>query len=269
MSFSSTSGYIPSSINALMSIVRENINTQFGTTYTEETFLGTNFYKYFYALIQKLQENEIKTSEIFLKLQEYFRITNERILRPNTTAPGIVDYFGSKGFLVSVKPPLDADAGKLFICVDVDDEAEDYEATKLELCNYVKDCCVAGVISQGTEEEEITLANLQAFTFKYNLPDRVPTLLKLTITQSENNQFVIQSPDWIVERLIENIEARYKLGMNFEPQRYFSVVDAPWAAAVLLQYSIDDGENWLSAVFDAEYDEVLTFGPDDITLVEA
>jgi hypothetical protein len=268
MSFASNTGYVPNTVESLMNIVRENVNAQFLTAYTPETFVGTNFYKYFYALIQKLQENEVKTSEIFLKLQEYFRVTNDRILRPNTTAPGIVDYFKAKGFLVSVKPPQDADAGKLFICVDVDETADDYEATKLALCGYVKDCCVAGVISQGTEEEEITLANLQAFTFKYNLPTRTPVLLKLTITQSQNNQFVIQSPDWIVERLLNNLGEKYRLGMNFEPQKYFSVIDAPWAASILLEWSTDEGETWSSSVYASEYDEVFTFGPDSVSLVE-
>ena len=38
--------------------------------------IGTNFYKYFYALAQRIQTNEIKTSEIFLKLQDYFKYTN-------------------------------------------------------------------------------------------------------------------------------------------------------------------------------------------------
>jgi len=48
------------------------VNTQFGQSYTMDTFIGTNLYKYFYALAQLLQENEVKTSEIFLKLQQYF-----------------------------------------------------------------------------------------------------------------------------------------------------------------------------------------------------
>jgi hypothetical protein len=244
------------------------INAEFGTTYTAETFEGSNFYKYFYAIAQMVESNEIKTAESFLKLQDYFRTTNERVLRPKTTAPGIIDYFDSKGFLVSVKPPLDADAGKLFVCVDVDDAADDYDDTKLLLCGYIKDCCVAGVISQGTESEEITLENLQSFEFKYNLPDKIPTLLKLTITLSENNEYVIQSPEVVVETLLANIEERYALGRNFEPQRYFSVLDAPWAAAVKLEYSIDAGSNWLTAVYDSEYDELLTFDIDDVTLIE-
>ncbi len=58
MSFAQDTGYLPNTIEQLMSSVRVNVNTQFGTTYDEVTFLGTNFYKYFYALIQRLQQNE-------------------------------------------------------------------------------------------------------------------------------------------------------------------------------------------------------------------
>lgn len=269
MSFSEENGYIPVPIESIMAGFMAGINNEFGTTYTIETFAGTNFYKYFYAIAQLVQKNEVKTSEIFLKLQEYFRATNERVLRPNTTAPGIVDYFQARGYLVSVKPPIDADAGKLYLCVDVDETDPDYAAEKLLLCGYVKDCCVAGVVSQGTESSLITLENLQSFAFKYNLPTRVVTILKLTITLSENNQYVIQTPEVVVETLLANIAARYKLGMNFEPQRYFSVIDAPWAAAVKLEYSIDAGSNWLTAVYDSDYDKLLTFDVDDVTLIEA
>lgn len=268
MGFSSNAGYVPLSIPALMAIVRENINIQFGLSYTEESFLGTNFYKYFYALIQRLQENEVKTSEIFLKLQEYFEITNEKILRPNTTAPGIIDYFKARDFEVSVKPPEDADAGKVFVCVNVDGDAPDYADTKLEICQILKDCIVGGVVSQGSEEEMITLSNNQSFSFKFNLPTLTPILLRLTITLSENNQFTIASPDDVKATLAANIAAKYRLGLNFEPQRYFSVVDAPWAAEVLLEWSDDNGDNWYDSVFDADYDDLFTFGLDDISIVE-
>lgn len=269
MSFASESGYLPVTIEQMMSSIMTNVNTQFGTTYTTETFLGTNFYKYFYALIQRLQENEVKTSEIFLRMQEYFNITNEKIQRPNTTHPGIFDYFQSKGYFVSTKPPTDADAGKAYICVDVDDSDPTYATViKPAICNIVKDCVVAGVISQGTEETEITLSNSQAMTFKYNLPNKIPVQLKLTITTSENNEYTIASPDDIKETLYNNINARYKLGKNFEPQRYYSVVDAPWAAEILLEWSDDAGANWHDEVYDSEYDEVFTFELGDIEIVE-
>lgn len=269
MSFAQDTGYVPNTIPALMSLVREGVNAQFGTSYDEETFLGTNFYKYFYALIQRLQECEIKASEIVLKIQQYFDVTNESITRPNTTNPGIIDYFAERGFVVSVKRPIDADAGKAFICVLLDDTADDYDAKKLEACTIVSECVVAGVISQGTEVETITLSNDQSFDFKFNLPTLIPIKLKLTITLSSNNQFTVLTPDETRQKLYDNLIARYRLGLEFEPQRYFSVIDAPWAAMVHLEYSIDDGANWLDDVAELEYDELYTFELSDITLVEA
>lgn len=268
MSFAKDAGYFPNTISQLMEIVRANVNEQFGTTYDTDTFLGTNFYKYFYALIQRLQENEIKTSEIFLRLQEYFVITNESIERPNTTHPGLVDYFLNAGYRASTKKPIDADAGKLYVCVDTDELAVDYAAVKLAICNLVKDCCVAGVVSQGSEVEAITLPNLQSFDFKFNLPNRQPILLRLTLTISDNNEFVIDSDAVVAQRLFDNINAKYRLGLDFEPQRYFSVVDGPWASEILLEYSTDAGSTYTSNVFAAVYDDLLTFDLGDIEVIE-
>jgi hypothetical protein len=253
----------------MMLSVMNNVNTQFGTTYTAETFLGTNFYKFFYALIQRLQENEIKTSEIFLKLQEYFTITNEAIARPVVTNPGLVEKLEEAGFVASVKPPLEADAGKVFVCVDTDETADDYEEKRLEICEIIKDSTVAGVVSMGTEEEAIVLTNGQSFDFKFNLPSRVEVLLRLTITLSENNQTVIDAPEEVKLRLMANIAEKYRLGKNFEPQRYFSILDAPWAESVLLEWSDDDGVTYYDTVFDSDYDDLFVVLLENIELVEA
>lgn len=269
MSFASDTGYIPSSIEELMDVVMEGINTQFATSYTTDTFLGTNFYKYFYSLIQQLQLNEVKTSEIFANLQEYFNTTNALLQRPQTTAPGIIDVMAAAGYSASVKAPEVGDAGKAFICVNVDSGADDYAEQKLTICNIIKDCIVAGVITQGDQTESITLSNNQAFDFKFSLPDEIPVLLKLTVTTSENNLYSIDTPAVIKQRLFDNITARYGFGKNFEPQRYFSVVDAPWAESVLLEWSDDDGGNWSDDVFESDFDEIYTFELADITLVEA
>jgi hypothetical protein len=121
MSFAQDTGYTPATIAEIMLSIMNNVNTQFGTTYTAETFVGTNFYKYFYSLAQRMQENEVKTSEIFLKLQQYFAITNETIQRPVVTSPGVIENFLTHGYTASVKKMIDADAGKMSICVLVDD----------------------------------------------------------------------------------------------------------------------------------------------------
>ncbi len=390
MGFASDTGYVPSTIDELMEIVRVNVNTQFGTTYVETNFIGTNFYKFFYALIQRLQSNEVKTSEIFASVQQYFNVTNENVLRPNTTHPGIYDYFLSHGYEISTKPPADADAGKLYIAVNVTDnhargnftitsyanlvsgtddsvtvgatvftaqvgtatlgtttfqaatsnaataislaaqinghatagalvyawavdtvvyiraltggtggnaialaytdndtnigltksgvflsggaeiatDAIEYDLAKPIIGALVKDCCVAGVVSQGTEASIIVLDNGQSFTFKYNLPTKTALKLKLTTVLSENNLFTVLDPLVIKENLLANVEASYKFGKNVEPQRYFSVVDAPWAASVLLEWSSDGGGSYHSTVIDSDYDALYTFALSDITLVE-
>lgn len=269
MPYSQEEGYVPVDIPTLMDSIMGYINTQFGTTYTTESFIGTNFYKWAYALAQRMSENEVKTSEIFVKLQAYIDYINARISRPVNTNPGLVEKMQAEGYIASLKPPSDVDAGKIYICVDVDDAADDYADTKLAICTLISQITIAGCPTQGSESETIVLSNGQSFDFKYALPDRAEIDLRLTLTLSENNQVVIGDPDDVKAALLENIQASYKLGKNFEPQRYFGVADAPWASTVLLEWSDDGGSNWHDEVFDAAYDDLFDIALDRIELVEA
>lgn len=387
MGFASESGYTPATIEAIMDAIMEGVNDQFGTSYTTETFIGTNHYKFFYALAQRLQENEVKTSEIFTLVQQYFAITNERIQRPVATNPGLIEAFEDEDFVASVKAMIEVDAGKVNICVDVlDDHARgivtitsyanlvsgtddavtvgatvftaqagaatpgtstfqaatsniataaslcaqinahatagalveatvedaivtirhktqgtaantfvltytdndtnvgatvsgsgtllggtgatgDYDDTRLEVATIIKNSVVAGALTRGSEVETIVLSNGQAFDFRFHLPARVEPDLRLTITLSDNNQVVIDSPEVIKQRLLDNIEAKYRLGRDFEPQKYFTTVDAPWASEVLLEYDI--GSGFTDAIFEADFDDLFEVLLENITLVEA
>jgi hypothetical protein len=268
MSFSSENGYVPVTVEAIMESIMDEVNTQFGTTYTVETFEGTNFYKFYYALVQRLQENEVKTSEIFTKLTQYFALTNESISRPVATSPGLIEALSEAGYVASIKPMVDADAGKLHVCVDVDETGDDYAAEKLEIATVIMNSSAAGVVSQGAEVETIVLTNGQSFDFKFDLPNRIEVLLRLTTTLSENNQVVVESPEDQKAALLANIAEHYALGKNFEPQRYFSTEDAPWASNVLLEWSDDNGSTWFDTVYDAEYDDLFTILLENISLVE-
>ena len=275
MSFSQENGYIPRSIDGIMSALRIQINNQFGTDYDVASFQGTNFYKYFYALAQKLQESEVKTSEIFLKVQQYYEEINAQISRPVNTNLGIVDAFKAKGWEIAVKPMILADAGKINLCVNVEkfeDDGititDDYPDQKTEICGLIKDYTVGGAVTEGAESEAVVLTNGQSFDFKYHLPNKIPVLLRLTLTTSENNQNVIGQPDVVKQKLLSNINTLYKLGLDFEPQRYFTQVDAPWAAVILLEYSEDDGDTWDSDVKDTDFKDQFTYALEDITLVE-
>lgn len=269
MSFTSENGYLPVSIETIMLSIMQNINTQFGTTYTAETFIGTNFYKYFYALAQRVQENEVKTSEIFTKLQDYLDVTNESISRPVVTNPGVIEKLEDEGYIASLKPLIDADAGKIHIAVDVDETLPDYAATKLAIATIIKDSTVAGAVTQGTQVTSLTLSNGQAFDFKFNLPNRINVLLRLTVTLSENNQVVVGDPDDVKLLLLANIAAAYRLGKNFEPMKYFTMEDAPWASKVLLEWSSDGGSTWNSTVYDAAYNDLFETPLANVTLIEA
>ncbi len=386
MSFASESGYTPATVEVVLDAIRTEINTQFGTAYTAETFIGTNFYKYFYALAQRVSANEIRTSEIFVYLQQYFRVTNERILRPVATNPGLIEALEAAGYVASVKPIVVGDAGKISICVDVDDGDHatasvtitnfanlvsgtddkvtvdgtdftaqsgavtpgdgtfrassdngvtavsladqinahattstkvralavgvdvqlraiqggvaanaytltytdndanvgatvsgavfsggtanaDYAAEKLAIATLIKNATVAGAVTQGSESQAIVLSNGQSFDFKFSVPNRVNIFLKLTVDLSENNQVVILSPEDQKALLLANIAAKYRLGKNFEPQRYFTTVDAPWAGTVLLEWSYDES-TWYGSVFECEFDDLFETPLENITLVE-
>jgi hypothetical protein len=401
MGYAQETGYVPADINTIMSQIMTNINTQFqlDPPYTMETFVGTNAYKYFYALAQKHQENEVKTSEIFQKLQTYFDQINARISRPVVTNPGIIEKLETEGYIASVKQMIEADAGKINICVDADDgiraegdieitsyanlvdgtddtitvgataftaqtgaaalgaatfqaatsnaataeslatqinahavagllvraqaigvmvyltarhggdagnsialayaqlgtgdgatvsgafltggednegddENPNYDEIRLALCTLISQITVAGAVTIGTEVESIVLSNGQSFDFKFNLPNRIQTTLRLTLTLSENNQLLVGSPDVVKEDLLSKVLARYRLGRNFEPQRYFAQSDAPWTSQVLLEwshnYDPDDAGSatWSNEIYDANYDDLFELSLDNIILVE-
>jgi hypothetical protein len=267
MSFAQDNGYTPRSVPAILDDLRVLVNAQFQTNYTEENFVGSNHYKHCYALAQKIQQNETKAAEIFQKLQDYIASTNEAIQRPSVSAPGVLDSLASQGFVASVKPPIVEDAGTASVCVDLDDEADGYALKKLEVCTLLSQYYAAGIVTLGDEEESIVLSNGQSFDFKYTLPNRIPVLLRLTAIESENNLLVVPSDEVIREKIFDNARASYRLGLNFEPQRYYTLADAPWAATLLLEWSDDDGETWHDEVYDADFDDLFEFALEDIEVV--
>lgn len=268
MSFASDNGYTPRTFNELMNEIRVALNAEFNNNYTAESFVGTAQYKYFYQLVQKAHENEVKTSEIFLKLQEYISETNERIQRPSVSNPGLIEAFESDGYTASVKRMVLEDAGKVSVCVDVDAGADDYEETRLDICNKLSRYTVGGTITEGTEEETITLSNGQEFDYKFFLPTKIPIILQLTLITSANNSLAVPDDEQIREQLFQRINSRYRLGWDFEPQKYFNTDDAPWAGEITLEYSTDtETPDWQTEIYGADFDELFTFGLEDIEVL--
>jgi len=257
MGFSSVNGYIPVDIPTIMADLMAGVNAQFGTSYTTDTFVGTNFYKFMYSIAQRIQKNEVKASEVFAFLQQYFAEINAQISHPVATNPGMVDAFKNQlGFIASLKQIDSGDAGKLYVAVDLDNTDPNYAVNRLAANTLIKDSMAAGVVPQGSEVDTITLSNGQDFDFKFNLPNSTDIWVKLSIKISENTQVVIPSDDDIKAALLLNISQRYRLGLDFEPQRYFNQSDALYAASILLEYSTDGGSTYVSTIFNANYDDV-------------
>lgn len=275
MPYSQEAGYTPASVQTILLSLIPYVNAQFETNYTSENFIGSNHYKNYYALAQEMQKHEIAASEIFVKLLQYITVTNQRISRPVTTTPGIVEKLSAEGYVASLKPMVEEDAGKIHICVDLNADDEDYAETKVELCQLISRITVGGAVTMGDQVETIVLSNGQSFDFKYALPNRIPVALRLTVTLSENNQLVIGDPDETKLKLLQNILDRYRLGLKFEPQRYFSLADTPWASQILLEWTddltdgvIDETPAWNTTVFDSEFDDLFSVSLDLIELVE-
>lgn len=269
MSYSLDQGYIPASIDEIINAFRLGINTQFGTSYSVEEFVGSNHYRYFYPIAQRLQQSEVSTAEIYQKVRDYITVTNQRIQRPVATKPGLVEFFERNGYVASVKPPHADDAGKVFVCVDVDETADDYEEIEEEISMLLSQSVALGMLTQGTEGVGVVLSNGQNFTFNYDLPDRQDCWLRLTLTLSTNNEFFIEDPDTVKNKLLTNINERYSLGRDFEPQKYFSIIDAPWCSTTLLEYSLNEGGDWASVVYESDYDELFVFDLATITVIES
>lgn len=67
---------------------------------------------------------------------------------------------------------------------------------------------------------------------------------------------------------MDNINALYGLGKDFEPEKYFTSADAPWASDIYDEYSVDAGANWEDVTYEAEYDELFVIDLANITLIE-
>lgn len=267
MSYAQENGYTPLTFNQIMNQLRLKLNTDFEEDYTEESFVGTAWYKFLYGQAQIMQQNEIKTSEIFAKLSVYIDQTNKKIQRPSVSYPGLIEAFESLGYQVSLKKIIEADAGKIHICLNVDETADDYPEKKTEIGHLINLFVAGGIVSMGDQVESITLSNGQTFDFKFFLPTEIPIILRATIEVSENNLLTVPTDEEIRKMIFANINARYRLGWDFEPMRYLNFCDAPYASVPLLEYSLDNGATWTSDVRPGGFQDLLTFGLDDIAVI--
>lgn len=267
MSYEQDNGYTPETFDEIMDKVRIGVNTQFSTNYDVDTFVGTGWYRFAYPLVQRIQNNEVKTSEIFVKLAEYIVQKNIQINRPSVSLPGTIDTFEDAGYRIGVEPTREDTTGEIRIAIDLELDDPDFAAKKLEICMLMKQCTIAGTVSFGDQSEFITLSNGQSFEYKFKLADKNPIKFRITLVDSINTAIAIPSDESIRLAFYQNYGARYRMGWNIEPQKYYNQGDAIWAASVLVEYSLDNGVNYLSTIHTATYDELWTLNLEDVDVI--
>lgn len=261
-------GYVPSGFNDILARLIARVNEQFGTSYTEQTFVGTNFYKCFYPLIQEVISAEADFAEAYEKLADYIRDTNSVLNVSKTPDEALISAFKEAGYVLSLEKNTLANAGTIAACVDVDGDAEDYPAKKAEILELLKENTVAGMYFKGSERGLRTLTNGQDMEFAFALPVRSNMALKLTLTLSGDTNILVDSEDEIKNKLLKNLADMYSLGRNFEPARYFTISrDCPYASAVLLEHKKDGEESWSSGVYQSDYTDLFVFDKNNIEVV--
>lgn len=247
MPFDLENGYQPRTFDEILAAFTTAVNAQFGTTYDTTTIVGTEFYKFFYAGAQLVMQAEAQTAEITAKMTDYIRTANENINLPKSTIDG---------FIGGLKTDLDLDstiknitdsgeAGYLFLVVDVDDADPDYAEIKQDIIDRMHNWLSAALYYTGTETGTKTALNGQVFTYKYSLPTLVDILVRITVKVSANAKTPIFNENQIRDIFDKNFAEFYKIGLNFEPEKYLEIArDLPFASEIFLEYSEDAGSTW-------------------------
>lgn len=267
MSYSVLNGYSPRDYNTILSECVDIVNQQFNTSYTPQSFTGTNMWKFLYAFIQEVMQAENKAAEIEEKLEDYIRTQNEKLMISRSSASGFMRTIEQKlGLITSIKPiESAAEAGKLEICVDVDKTAQDFNIKKQKIFEFMHAYLTAGLFYQGDQTGTVTAENGQQFNYAFSLPTKTPLKIKIEVKVSDNNNYYIDTALEIKEKFLKNFNAMYRLGYDFEPQQYLTIErDLNFAGEIKTMWSTNNGTSWSNNILQGVFDEKLTISADNV-----
>lgn len=267
MSFSVTNGYSPRSYETILADCVAVVNKEFGTSYTSQTFVGTNLWKYLYATIQGMMTIENNISELGVKLQDYIRTQNEELIIHRSSVDGIMQAIKDELNLVSSIKPVEssADAGEIYLAVDIDNEGADYAQQKQKILDTLHKYMTAGLHYNGTESGTVTATNGQVFNYAYELPTEKALKIKIQVKVSENTNLFVETTNSIKEKFLENFAELYRLGYDFEPQQFLNISrDLPFASEITIQYSTNDGSSWETEILESDYKTKFTIAYADV-----
>jgi hypothetical protein len=94
--------------------------------------------------------------------------------------------------------------------------------------------------------------------------------LRLYVKTSRNNYGYVQTPEELKKLVLDNITARYKLGLDFEPEKYLTPTDIAWAGYILLEWTMDQPgpvRVWSSNVWLSPFNTLLLVQALDINFM--
>lgn len=257
MSYTNKDGYAPESFNDINERGMLEVNEQFRTQYTMNSYNGSNFYKFFYGGIQEIMKVQNDVAAIYTRLVDYPRYVNERIIRPTCTLDGFQDgTIRDLGIITSLKPLENGEWGQAFICADVDQNAGDFDEIKQKLWQYMADNLTLGLVYNGDHRGTIAAANGQQFEYAFGIPYETALDIRITIDRTENKTVFTPTVLVIQEMFMNGFNDNYRLGFDFEPHRYLNLSELPFAGSCKIEWS-KDGTNWKTGVYDAAYNEKI------------
>ena len=257
MTYTLTNGYSPRDYETILTECVQVVNEQFGTRYTSQSFTGTNLWKFLYATIQGLMTVENNIAELGAKLQDYIRTQNEELIIPTSSENGFTALLEREmGLIASFKPTeSSADAGQIYLAIDIDSTAEGYAEKKQQIFNLMAEHLGAGLFYNGTEQGTVTELNGQSFNYAFDLPTETNLKVKIQVRVSENTNLFIETTNKIKEKFLANFAKAYRLGYDFEPQAYLCKDDLPFASEIKIIYQSNG--SYSGEVLNLAYDEKI------------
>jgi hypothetical protein len=145
----------------------------------------------------------------------------------------------------------------------------DYATTKQAIIDRMHNWLSAALYYTGSETGTKTAINGQSFTYKYALPTPVDILVRITATTSANAKTPILNENQIRDIFDANFAELYRIGLDFEPEKYLEIArDLPFASNILLEYSEDAGATWDDQPRAMAYNEkIIITAPATISVV--
>lgn len=266
MGYDSENGYTPRTQEESLQLFVDGVNGELGTAYTTDNIVGTNLYKIFYVQWQINLDNDARLAEIYQKLADYIDYENNQILEPRTSDEGIIDEFEKLGYVASVRPNTEAQAGKFACCVVVDATDPDYATKKQEILDTLKLQSAGGLWYDGGETGTSTLSNGQVMPYAFYLPTIKTIDVRLNILKSKNTLVKVDTPTLVEDKFKDNFDSIYRLGIDFEPEKYYQIDrDAPYASKIDTTYRVDGGE-YVSDVYESVFNTILVLGNVEVTI---